>query len=58
MQRRRPGMKVLFMTGYAQNAIVNHAVLDVDVQLLGKPFTLQGLAAKIREVIGFRQHAV
>src|SRR5258708_30980451 len=46
VQRRRLGVKVLFMTGYTRNAIVHHGVLDVDVQLLGKPFTLEDLTAK------------
>jgi CheY-like chemotaxis protein len=37
--RRRPGLKVLFMTGYARNAIVHHGRLDPGVELILKPFT-------------------
>ena len=45
------GLKVLFMSGYARNAIVHHGRLDPGVELLLKPFTYQGLAAKIRRVL-------
>jgi len=47
--RRRPGLKVLFMTGYAPNAIVNHERLDAQARLIGKPFSFEELAAKVRE---------
>jgi hypothetical protein len=44
--RRRPDLKVLFTTGYTRNAIVHNGTLDDGVQLIVKPFTLDGLAAK------------
>jgi CheY-like chemotaxis protein len=47
----RPGLKVLFTTGYTKNAIVHNGVLDHDVSLLSKPFTVRQLAAKIRDVL-------
>jgi PAS domain S-box-containing protein len=47
----RPSMKVLYMSGYTDEAIVRHGVLDPDVRFLPKPFTLQTLAAKIRRVL-------
>jgi PAS domain S-box-containing protein len=47
--RLRPGLKVLFMTGYTRNAIVHHGRLDAGVQLIGKPFSFEELAAKVRE---------
>jgi CheY-like chemotaxis protein len=47
--QRRPGLKVLFMTGYAPNAIVRHGRLDAKVHLIGKPFSFEELAAKVRE---------
>jgi PAS domain S-box-containing protein len=47
----RPGTKVLFTTGYARNAIIHHGRLDKGVQLITKPFTRDGLAAKIRDVL-------
>jgi CheY-like chemotaxis protein len=50
--RRRPGLKVLFTTGYARNAIVHQGRLDPGVELIVKPFTAQSLAAKVRQVLG------
>ena len=46
--RRRPGLKVLFTTGYTRNAIVHHGRLDPGVQMIGKPFTFADLREKIR----------
>ena len=47
----RPGLKVLFTTGYSRNAIVHHGRLDAGVRLLQKPFTFDQLASRIREVL-------
>jgi PAS domain S-box-containing protein len=47
-QRRWPGLKVLFTTGYTRNAIVHHGRLDSGIHLVGKPFSFQDLAARIR----------
>jgi two-component system cell cycle sensor histidine kinase/response regulator CckA len=47
----RPGMRVLYMSGYTGDAIVRHGVLDASMLLLGKPFTPAALIAKIREVL-------
>jgi DNA-binding response OmpR family regulator len=47
-ERRRPGLKVLFTTGYTRNAIVHHGRLDPGVQMIGKPFSFDELGAKIR----------
>ena len=49
--RRRPGLKVLFTTGYTPNAVVHGGVLDPGVNLISKPFTLDQLAAKVRAVL-------
>jgi len=49
--RRRPGIKILFITGYARNAIVHHGVLDEGVELLSKPFTIGSLARKINQIL-------
>jgi signal transduction histidine kinase/ActR/RegA family two-component response regulator len=46
-----PDLKVLFTTGYTRNAVVHHGVLDPGVNLLGKPFSLEQLAAKLRAVL-------
>lgn len=48
---RRPGLRVLYTTGYTRNAIVHNGVLDPGVQLLSKPYTLEQLALKLREVL-------
>jgi CheY-like chemotaxis protein len=45
-----PGVKVLFMSGYTENAVVHQGRLDADVQLLNKPFRRQDLARKLRSV--------
>jgi len=50
--RRRPDLKVLFTTGYTRNDIVHNGTLDDGVGLIVKPFTLDGLAAKIGWVLG------
>jgi PAS domain S-box-containing protein len=52
--RLHPAAKVLFMTGYARNAIVHQGVLDPDVDLLAKPFTIDSLGRKMRQVIDRR----
>jgi signal transduction histidine kinase len=47
----RPGLKVLYTTGYTRNAIVHNGVLDHDVHFIAKPFTIAQLAAKVRQVL-------
>ena len=47
----RPGLKVLFMSGYSRNAVVHHGRVDRDVQLIQKPVSLQELAARIRDML-------
>ena len=47
----RPGIGVLFMSGYTANVIIHRGVLDERVFLLQKPFTRKELAVKIREVL-------
>lgn len=47
----RPDLKVLFITGYAEKAAVRSEFLGPDMQMLGKPFTVEALGAKIRQMI-------
>ncbi|MBV8775925.1 MAG: response regulator, partial [Alphaproteobacteria bacterium] len=46
-----PGLKVLYTTGYARNAIVHQGRLDPGVELISKPFSYAGLAARIRQML-------
>jgi FixJ family two-component response regulator len=47
----RPGLRVLFMSGYTENAIIHHGRLNDGVQLIGKPFPRDQLARKVAEVL-------
>ena len=47
----QPEMKLLYMSGYTDNAIVHHGILDKGVDYIQKPFTMDGLARKVREVL-------
>jgi signal transduction histidine kinase/ActR/RegA family two-component response regulator len=47
----RPHVKVLYTTGYTRNAVIHNGMLDRDVSFLPKPFTIQQLAAKVRQVL-------
>jgi two-component system, cell cycle sensor histidine kinase and response regulator CckA len=51
LARLRPAMKVLFMSGYSEEAIVQHGVLNTGTAFLQKPFTAEALCAKVREVL-------
>ena len=47
----RPDLKVLYTTGYTRNAIVHNGIVDYGVSFLAKPFSIEALARKVREVL-------
>ncbi|MGX5776271.1 PAS domain S-box protein [Methylorubrum zatmanii] len=47
----RPGLKVLFITGYAENAVLGNGHLEPGMQVITKPFVMEGLAGRIKEMI-------
>ena len=51
LQPERPDMKVLFLSGYTDDTIVQHGVLNEQVHFLAKPFSHAVLSKKLREVL-------
>ena len=51
LMERRPSLKAIYMSGYTQDAIVQHGVLNSGIAFLHKPFTAKALGWKIREVL-------
>jgi hypothetical protein len=50
-RQARPGLKVLFITGYAENAVLNHGHLGPGTHVLTKPFAMETLAGRIKDLI-------
>ncbi len=48
----RPAVRCLFMSGYTADAIAQHGVVETGISFIQKPFTLDTLASKLREVLG------
>ena len=51
LKQIHPEMKVLYMSGYTDNAILHHGILEPGINFIQKPFTLDGLARKVREAL-------
>jgi DNA-binding response OmpR family regulator len=51
MLAQRPETKVLFMSGYSENVIVHQGVIDEGVNLIEKPFSVDDLLRRIREIL-------
>jgi YesN/AraC family two-component response regulator len=49
--RIRPGIKVLYMSGYTDDAIVHHGTLAPGTHFIAKPFSAETLTSKVREVL-------
>ena len=47
----RPGLRVLFITGYAENAVLSHGHLEPGMHVMTKPFAMEALASRIKELI-------
>ena len=52
-RRRRPSLRVVFMTGYTRNAIVHNGTLDPGTHLVSKPFTVEELGAELEAALAF-----
>ena len=48
----RPTMKVLYLSGYTEDSIISEGTIESGAAFLQKPFTLQNLSRKVREVLG------
>ena len=55
LRPRNAELKVLYVSGYTDDAVVRHGVLEADTAFLQKPFTPVALASKIREVLDKRK---
>jgi len=51
LRAARPGLRVLYMSGYPAGAIASHGMLESGVAYLAKPFTTDAITRKVREVL-------
>jgi CheY-like chemotaxis protein len=57
LQAQSPQMKVLYMSGYTEDAVIRHGLLRADVSFIQKPYSPQGLAQKVRQVLDEKARA-
>ena len=55
LDARSPGLKVIFMSGYTDDAVIRHGLLTADVAFIQKPYSAQALAEKVRTTLDGRQ---
>ena len=51
LQRNQPDLRVLYMSGYTDNAIIHHGILEPGTDFIQKPFTLRDLAEKVQAIL-------
>ncbi|MGZ8447723.1 MAG: response regulator [Candidatus Deferrimicrobiaceae bacterium] len=51
MERERPGVRILFMTGYAEEVVVNEGILGKHRECIGKPFTQGQITKRVRKIL-------
>jgi DNA-binding NtrC family response regulator len=51
LSAQRPGLKVLYISGYTDESIASRGILERGIRLLEKPFTAEALAARVREIL-------
>lgn len=51
LERERPDMRILFMTGYAEEVVVNEGILGKHRECIGKPFTQEEITKRVREIL-------
>ncbi|MDP2658349.1 MAG: response regulator, partial [Candidatus Deferrimicrobium sp.] len=51
LERERPDMRILFMTGYAEEVVVNEGILGKHRECIGKPFTQEQITKRVRTIL-------
>jgi DNA-binding NtrC family response regulator len=51
----RPGTKVLYTSGYSEDVVIHHGVLDPGIEFVPKPYSIDLLARRVREVLDARR---
>jgi two-component system, cell cycle sensor histidine kinase and response regulator CckA len=51
MERERPDVRILFMTGYAEEVVVNAGILGKHSECIGKPFTQEQITTRVRKIL-------